>query len=62
MGLDIRITNALAVHGIFALQDLTRVTAGELASLRGVGPGTRKILSDYLKKEDITDPDKANTV
>ncbi|HKD46271.1 MAG TPA: DNA-directed RNA polymerase subunit alpha C-terminal domain-containing protein [Rhizomicrobium sp.] len=51
LGLDIRVVNALAAQGIFALADLAQITDREFASFRGVGPNTRKLLQDYLKKE-----------
>jgi hypothetical protein len=50
LGLDIRVVNALAAQGIFALEDLAPITESELASFRGIGPGTCKLLRDYLKK------------
>ncbi len=51
LGLDVRVVNALAAQGIVALEDLTHITARELASFRGIGPSTHKLLQDYLKKE-----------
>ena len=51
LGLDVRVVNALAAQGIVALEDLVHITPRELASFRGIGPSTRKLLQDYLKKE-----------
>lgn len=50
-GLDPRVVNALAAQGIFVLEDLAPVTEKDLAHFRGIGPSTRKLLKDYLKKE-----------
>ena len=50
--LDPRVVNALAAQGIFALEDLTRFTDRDFAKLPGIGPGTCKILRDYLRKAD----------
>jgi hypothetical protein len=52
LGLDIRVVNALAAQGVFALTDLAHITDREFASFRGIGPSTRKLLQDYLKKEN----------
>lgn len=52
LGLDIRVVNALAAQGVVSLEDLTHLTDREFASFRGIGPGTRKLLQDYLKKEN----------
>jgi len=51
LGLDIRVINALAAEGILALRDLSQVSERDLASIRGVGPGTSRLLKDYLRKE-----------
>jgi hypothetical protein len=52
LGLDIRVVNALAAQGVVALEDLTHITEREFASFRGIGPSTRKLLGDYLKKDN----------
>jgi hypothetical protein len=52
LGLDIRVVNALAAQGVVALEDLAHLTDREFATFRGIGPSTRKLLQDYLKKED----------
>jgi hypothetical protein len=58
LGLDIRVVNALAAQGIFALEDLAQYSERDLARLRGIGPGTRKILQDYLKKTNQSPTDQ----
>jgi hypothetical protein len=52
LGLDIRVVNALAAQGVVMLEDLTHITEREFASFRGIGPSTRKLLGDYLKKDN----------
>lgn len=52
LGLDIRVVNALAAQGVVVLEDLTHITEREFASFRGIGPSTRKLLGDYLKKDN----------
>lgn len=51
LGLDPRVVNALAAQGIVTLHDLAHVTERQLATFRGIGPNTRRLLKDYLKKE-----------
>jgi hypothetical protein len=58
LGLDHRIVNALARYGICNLWHLAEITDSELAKLQGIGPGTRKLLRDYLKREDMPGGDK----
>jgi hypothetical protein len=53
LGLDIRVVNALAAQGVTTLGDLAHLTDREFASFRGIGPNTRKLLQDYLKKESL---------
>jgi hypothetical protein len=62
LGLDVRVVNALATHGILALEDLAHFTDRELGSLRGIGPGTRNILQDYLKKEHQPGSDQSPAI
>lgn len=52
LGLDVRVVNALVAQGISTLEDLAQFTDRDFAGLRGVGPGTCKILRDYLRKAD----------
>jgi DNA-directed RNA polymerase alpha subunit len=49
MGMDIRVVNSLAAEGICTLADLAQLTESDLASIRGVGRDTRKMLRNYLK-------------
>jgi hypothetical protein len=49
--------NALAAQGVVVLEDLTHITEREFASFRGIGPSTRKLLRDYLKKDDAPAPE-----
>ena len=62
LGLDIRVVNALAAQGVVVLEDLTHITEREFASFRGIGPSTRKLLQDYLKKDDAPAPEPGNPV
>ena len=62
LGLDIRVVNALAAQGVVALEDLTHITEREFASFRGIGPSTRKLLGDYLKKDDAPTPEPGSAV
>jgi hypothetical protein len=62
LGLDIRVVNALATQGVVALEDLTHITEREFASFRGIGPSTRKLLGDYLKKDDAPTPEGGSAV
>ena len=52
LGLDIRVVNALAAQGIFALEDLAPITESELAGFRGIGPGARKTVAG-LSQEGV---------
>jgi hypothetical protein len=62
LGLDIRVVNALAAQGVMALEDLTHITDREFASFRGIGPNTRKLLQDYLKKEHVAVAEPAGAI
>jgi hypothetical protein len=62
LGLDIRVVNALATQGVVVLEDLTHITEREFASFRGIGPSTRKLLGDYLKKDDPPTPEPGSAV
>jgi hypothetical protein len=53
LGLDIRVVNALAAQGITVLEDLAHISDREFATFPGIGPGTRKLLQDYLKKDGV---------
>jgi hypothetical protein len=62
LGLDIRVVNALAAQGVVVLEDLAHITEREFASFRGIGPSTRKLLRDYLKKDNPPTPEGGSPI
>ena len=46
--------DALALVGIFTLEDIVKHTEKELLSLHGVGPKTIRIIKDHLAKQHMT--------